>query len=403
MTAEEHRRYYEQRDQKPDWLYWPGQQVPRREPQRIRDLPVFGLYERRPRTTIAAIGGGLVMLLTVSSLSISAVPTWAQEADVVGVVDGDTVDVSIDGVETRVRILNMNAPEDNAITGKSECLGPEATAALESLLPPGSTVELAYDDVRHDRYGRLLAKVITANGTSVGGAMIAEGLAVPAEYGDNVRYLAESNSALTQAQRAKAGIFSAELECSPVAKIEALQAGAAGITGPTDQQASSDLAATANAAAAALATVAAAEAASNAIKWVTPDIRSRWLRSISDITTRLNAYQTDAQTFLPVATARETENARLAAEAAAAQQAEAERIAEAERVAEAERAAEEQQQADAAQPNEEPSAGPSEGDSGSSGGYDGYTGCRAYGSGGTSLDEQGRPYTKIDCTTKLPL
>ena len=34
---------------------------------------------------------------------------------------------------------------------------------------------------------------------------------------------------------------------------------------------------------------------------------------------------------------------------------------------------------------------------------DTYTGCRAYGPDGTSTDDQGRRYTKIDCTTKKPL
>ena len=42
---------------------------------------------------------------------------------------------------------------------------------------------------------------------------------------------------------------------------------------------------------------------------------------------------------------------------------------------------------------------------GSSGGAgaDTYTGCRAYGPDGTNVDDQGRRYTKIDCTTKKPL
>jgi hypothetical protein len=38
-----------------------------------------------------------------------------------------------------------------------------------------------------------------------------------------------------------------------------------------------------------------------------------------------------------------------------------------------------------------------------SGGVDQYTGCRAYGPNGTSVDDQGRRYTKIDCTTKQPI
>jgi endonuclease YncB( thermonuclease family) len=43
------------------------------------------------------------------------------------------------------------------------------------------------------------------------------------------------------------------------------------------------------------------------------------------------------------------------------------------------------------------------GTNGGSGASDAYTGCRAYGADGTSTDDQGRRYTKIDCTTKKPL
>jgi endonuclease YncB( thermonuclease family) len=45
--------------------------------------------------------------------------------------------------------------------------------------------------------------------------------------------------------------------------------------------------------------------------------------------------------------------------------------------------------------------GADQGSGTSSGGT--YTGCRAYGPNGTSTDDQGRLYTKIDCTTKQPL
>lgn len=399
MTDAERGRYHAQQDQKPEWLYWPGQAVPRREPQRLRDLPAYRFYERRPKSTIAAVSAGLVLLTTVGSLSISAVPTWANEAEVIKVVDGDTVDVRIGGQDERVRLLNVNAPEDNAVTGESECLGAEATAALKRLLPIGSSIDLAYDEVRHDRYGRLLAKVTTAAGISAAAALISQGLAVPAEYGDNARYLTESNSAAADAEAAQAGIFSPMVECGPVAAIEALQSGAAAVTSPTRQQSSAELATTKTAAIAVLSTVAAAKATANAVAWVTPDIRDRWLRGIADIETQMISYRDDASAFSPIAAAREAETERLAAEAAeAARQAEAERVA-----AEAARQAEEQRQAQAAPPSQQSGSEPSTGGSTSTGGYDGYTGCRAYGSGGTSIDEQGRPYTKIDCTTKLPL
>jgi len=43
------------------------------------------------------------------------------------------------------------------------------------------------------------------------------------------------------------------------------------------------------------------------------------------------------------------------------------------------------------------------GTSSGAGASDTYTGCRAYGPDGTSVDDQGRRYTTIDCTTKKPL
>lgn len=43
------------------------------------------------------------------------------------------------------------------------------------------------------------------------------------------------------------------------------------------------------------------------------------------------------------------------------------------------------------------------GTSSANGTTDTHTGCRAYGPDGTSVDDQGRRYTRIDCTTKEPL
>ncbi|BDZ55321.1 thermonuclease family protein [Agromyces marinus] len=399
MTEDEHRRFYASQHLKPEWLYWPGQTVPRREPQRLRELPLMRLYERRPKSTLAAVGAGLVLVTTAGSLSLAAVPTWAQDARVVRVVDGDTVVVRVGDHEEYVRILNMNAPEDNAVTGESECLGQEATAALEQFLPKGRSVTLAYDEVRRDRFGRLLAKVTTEDGVSAATVLIAQGLAAPAEYGDNMRFFAESTSAMADAEAVGAGIFSPSVECGPLAAIESLAAGAAEVTSPTDQLPSSELASAEAAAIAVLTTVPAAKAAANAIAWVTPDVRDRWLLEVTRIEAQMTTYRDDAMAFAPVAAAREAEADRQAA-ADAARQAEAERIAA---EAEAARLAEEQRQAAAADADQQSDSGAASGGSGSTGGYDGYTGCRAYGPGGTSVDEQGRRYTKIDCTTKLPL
>lgn len=65
------------------------------------------------------------------------------------VVDGDTIDVLLNGVNTRIRYLQMNTPERN------EPCYREATQANAALVQ-GKTVRLALDKELVDRYDRLL-------------------------------------------------------------------------------------------------------------------------------------------------------------------------------------------------------------------------------------------------------
>lgn len=77
------------------------------------------------------------------------------------VVDGDTIKVEVDGFETVVRLLGIDAPETRQPGEPVQCFGPEATRAAQNALPIGTPVVLRTDpsqDTR-DRYGRLLAYV----------------------------------------------------------------------------------------------------------------------------------------------------------------------------------------------------------------------------------------------------
>lgn len=89
------------------------------------------------------------------------------------IIDGDTVD--IDG--TRIRLLDIDTPE----TYRSHCeaeltVGLRAKERLRALLNSGA-VSYATDG-KHDRYGRLLARVLV-NGADVGPLLLAEGYALP--------------------------------------------------------------------------------------------------------------------------------------------------------------------------------------------------------------------------------
>jgi endonuclease YncB( thermonuclease family) len=78
-----------------------------------------------------------------------------QRARIIRVVDGDTVDVRLNGHKRRVRLLGINTPE---VYGGVECGGKKASASLKRLLPRRARVRLFSDpsQARRDRYGRAL-------------------------------------------------------------------------------------------------------------------------------------------------------------------------------------------------------------------------------------------------------
>jgi micrococcal nuclease len=96
-------------------------------------------------------------------------PTSLQQATVVRVVDGGTIDVTIDGEEYRVRYYGIEAPESG-----EKCFQ-EAKARNADLLT--KTVRLESDARDQDQEGRLLRYVFNENGMSIEAALISEGLA----------------------------------------------------------------------------------------------------------------------------------------------------------------------------------------------------------------------------------
>jgi len=96
-------------------------------------------------------------------------PTSLQQATVVRVVDGGTIDVTIDGEEYRVRYYGIEAPESG-----EKCFE-EAKARNAELL--GATVRLESDASDQDEQGRLLRYVFNENGLSIEAALVGEGLA----------------------------------------------------------------------------------------------------------------------------------------------------------------------------------------------------------------------------------
>jgi micrococcal nuclease len=97
----------------------------------------------------------VVTILAFAGCSSSANPTAEKGAvEVARVGDGDSIELESG---ERVRLVQIDAPE----LGEDECYGEEATATLEDLLPPGSSVRLEADSRLDDtdRFDRLLRYV----------------------------------------------------------------------------------------------------------------------------------------------------------------------------------------------------------------------------------------------------
>ena len=118
---------------------------------------------------------------------VAGAPTVAPQPDVQGetavvthIVDGDTIDVRLDGTVYRVRYIGMNTPESNEPCYQD---AKDANAALVS----GKTVTMARDVSETDVYGRLLRYVYVGN-VFVNAELVADGWAENDVYPPDTRY-----------------------------------------------------------------------------------------------------------------------------------------------------------------------------------------------------------------------
>jgi micrococcal nuclease len=126
------------------------------------------------------------------------------------VIDGDTVEVSIDGHTETVRLLGIDTPETVHPTKPVECFGPEASARAGELLPEGAAVRLERDHEARDHYGRLLAYVVRATDeVFVNLALVREGFAEVLTISPNVAHTEAFLSAAAEARREGRGMWSA--------------------------------------------------------------------------------------------------------------------------------------------------------------------------------------------------
>jgi micrococcal nuclease len=104
-------------------------------------------------------------------------------AEVLRVVDGDTIEVLLEGEEADVRYIGVDTPESVAPGEPVECFGEEASDFNAGLVE-GEKVVLVFDAELRDQYGRLLAYVYVGE-TLVNAELLAEGFARTLEIEPN--------------------------------------------------------------------------------------------------------------------------------------------------------------------------------------------------------------------------
>jgi endonuclease YncB( thermonuclease family) len=131
----------------------------------------------------------LILLLTISACNLerpapasaptAAPPITGTLATVTRIIDGDTIDVEIDGQVYRVRYIGMNTPE------RGEPCFEESTEANRRLVA-GRQVRLERDVSETDRFDRLL-RYVYVDEVFVNAMLVEQGWAEAVRYPPDVR------------------------------------------------------------------------------------------------------------------------------------------------------------------------------------------------------------------------
>ena len=135
--------------------------------------------------------------------------TTLGRAQVVRVVDGDTIRVRFDGRTERVRYIGVDTPESVKPGTPVQCYAKRAAAANAALVA-GRSVRLVGDVERRDRYGRLLAYVYREpDGAFVNARLVRDGYARTLTIAPNVAHARELADLARAARREHRGLWSA--------------------------------------------------------------------------------------------------------------------------------------------------------------------------------------------------
>jgi len=125
-----------------------------------------------------------ILVLLLLTLAIGCVAPTAPL--VTRVIDGDTIEVDIDGTIYKVRYIGLDAPELDDNRAEFCALAQEATR-LNRELVEGKTVRLEKDVSGTDNFGRLL-RYVYVDSIFVNAELVRQGLAWAEPYEPDTKY-----------------------------------------------------------------------------------------------------------------------------------------------------------------------------------------------------------------------
>ncbi len=171
-----------------------------------------------PLTALAAVAVAAVAIVILvrdraahaPGTATGSAPGLTANATLIRVVDGDTIDATVDGRRERIRLIGIDTPETKKENTPVQCYGPEASAFAASLMPSGTALYLERDVVGRDDYGRLLAYVYRLpDRVFVNAELVRQGYARLLTYPPNVAHVDDFVGAAEEAERAGRGLWAA--------------------------------------------------------------------------------------------------------------------------------------------------------------------------------------------------
>ncbi|MFA7290063.1 MAG: thermonuclease family protein [Melioribacteraceae bacterium] len=139
------------------------------------------------------------------------------------IVDGDTIEILLEGRKEKVRLIGIDTPESrinskakkdakrtNTDVKEIKKMGIRATKYLKSILNPGDAIRIEFDVRERDQYGRLLAYIYLNDGQMLNDLLVREGFANILTYPPNVKYEERFRESLRYARENNKGFWAVD-------------------------------------------------------------------------------------------------------------------------------------------------------------------------------------------------